>query len=237
MKKRKILSTTLVITGLLVSSPAVYGAISTPHVAGDFQAWDPAASPMTETFSGSGIWTLGVTGLTAGSRHEFKITDGTWGTALPGANSWLFADAFGNVTVTYDGNTYSDGWSSSSDRIGLSTDPGTWTIAGSFQGWDNANPATAMTPIGGGIYQYEQTLAPGTHLWKAVVTGSWDSISWDSRSVGTADWEISLAAESAVVFRVDALSGVAQVIVPEPTTAAVAGLGAAALLIWRRRKI
>ena len=200
----------------LMAAPAM--AIDTPHVAGDFQGWDAGANPMTEV--SAGIWEATFTGMDADSRHEFKITDGTWGSAIPGPNSWLFADDAGEITITYDSNTYDDGWSPTFDRLGLSTDPGMWTAVGDWQGWDNANPATAMLDQGGGIYMFEQVFAPGTYLWKPVVTGSWDSISWDARAVDTANWEFTTDdVNDTARMWVNSYAGTARLeIVPEPAT-------------------
>lgn len=218
--------------------PALSGTIATPFIAGDFQGWNPSGSPMTSL--GSGLWSSTFTGLVPNSRHAWKVTDGTWGTTVPGANSWLFANASGNVTITYDGNTYADGWSSSTDRLGLSTDPGAWTAVGDWQGWNNANPSTVMSALGGGIYQFSATLAPGTYAGKAVVSGSWDSISLDTRSINTANWSFTTdAINNTAIFRVDSLKGVAQVVVtavPEPATLALVGCGLAGLLMFRRRQ-
>ncbi|MBM4104549.1 MAG: hypothetical protein FJ263_11005 [Planctomycetes bacterium] len=125
----------------------------------------------------------------------------------PSANSWFIADASGNVTITFNTNTVSDGWLPAQYRIGVSNNPSTWTIAGSFQGWSNNNAATAMTSLGGGIYRLSQTLATGEHWFKSVVTGSWDSISSDGRSVNTANMPLTLAADSIVDFYVNTLSG------------------------------
>lgn len=246
MRKHVVSSVFAGALALALSNAASFGAISTPHVAGDFQGWDAAANPMTETFAGSGIWTETFTGLGANTRHEWKVTDGTWGTSFPGVNSWLYSDGSGNVTITYDSNVYADGWSSSTDRLGLSTDPGTWTAVGSWQSqiggsdWDNANPNTVMNSIGGGIYELSAVLAPGNYDWKAVVSGSWDSISSDTRSVNTANWNFTTdAVNNNVIFRVDALTGTAQLVVqavPEPSAIALAGIGLAGLLIVSRRK-
>lgn len=206
---------------------------TTPHLAGEFNSWDAGANPMTDM--GGGIFSLSISGLLAGQRQEFKITDGTWDSNFPGPNSWYYADADGNITVTFNTNDVSDGWAPSQYRLGLSVDPGAWTVAGSFQGWDNANPATAMTDMGGGIYMLSQSLDAGDYWWKAVVTGTWDSISWDNRSVGTGDWGFSLTETSTVNFYVDALTGVARYeVIPEPATMALLGLGA--LLTIRRKK-
>lgn len=183
--------------------------VPTPTVAGTMNGWNTTANPMTETPPGSHIWTVTFSGLAPGNREEFKITDGTWNNSIPGANSWCYSNGSGEVTITYDSTVYADGWSPAWDRIRVSVDPGAWTAAGDWQGWDNANPLTAMVPQGGGIYMYEGTgLDAGTHYWKAVMTGSWDSVSSDGRSVYTADMAFTIGGP-ADSFRlwVDALVG------------------------------
>jgi hypothetical protein len=57
-----------------------------------------------------------------------------------------------------------------------------------------------MIDAGGGLYVYESSgFTPGTHWWKAVITGTWDSIGWDSRSVNTADMPFEVASETDIV--------------------------------------
>ena len=201
--------------------------ILTPHVAGGMQGWDPTSTPMTETSPGSNIWTHAFTGLDPDTRFTFKITNGFDGEdpdhrSVPSADSWCFSDATGNLLITYDGNFYSDGWSPDRDRLPLPdySDPGTWVAAGDFQSevggddWDNASAVTVMTPTGTpGIYRYENTGLPaGPWLWKAVISGSWDSISWDARSVNTGDMEFVIGAETdTFALYVDALTGVVRV--------------------------
>ena len=155
--------------GILAAAALALPAIAAApyYIAGDFNGWNAAGNLMTETISGSGIWQAPLS-MSAG-RHEFKVTDGTWSWNYPGANSWLYADGSGNITITYDANTYADGWSSTSQRIGLSVDPGSWTAAGDFQGWNNANPSTAMTPLGGGIYAIYSD-----HTWHVELESSGD---------------------------------------------------------------
>jgi len=227
----------LIVTAALAVSIPVFGQLTPYYLAGDFNSWNAAGNVMTETFAGSGIWQVTLTGLSAG-RHEFKVTEGDWAWNYPGANSWLYAPADGNITITYDVNTYSDGWSATAQRIGLSADLGTWTAVGDFQGWNNADATTAMTALGGGIYEYTLTTV-GSWNWKPCVTGSWDAISWDNRSIATANWSFTVNAGEAANLYVDGLKGVAKVeivTVPEPTTMALCALAGLAMLVVARRR-
>jgi hypothetical protein len=221
----------VMVLGLLVVPAAA--AISTPHVAGDWQGWDPSSNPMTQIMPG--FWTASFNGLAANQRHEFKITDGSWGNSVPGSNSWLTTDGAGNVTIAYDANTHNDGWFPATDRLGLSTDTGAWTAVGDWQGWDNANPATAMTPVFGGLYTLTVVLPPGDYEWKAVRTGTWDAIGLDGRSINADNMAFSTdAVYDTVTFSLNAYFGTIRVqVVPEPSSLLLMGLG---LLVLRRRR-
>ena len=204
-------SVVLLIVVCVIGLTAWADFAATPHVAGDFNGWDAAANPMVETATGSGVWTFTVTGQTPDTRQEFKVTDGTWDSNYPGVNSWYYTDGAGEVTITFNANIVLDGWLPEQYRLGTSTDPGTWTLAGGFGDawdWNNGAAEGEMTSLGDGIYMLSKTLSAGTYQWKAVVTGSWDSISQQTRSINTADGSTTVTEPSEVVdFYVDALTG------------------------------
>lgn len=205
-------------------------------VAGDFNGWTANGNALTQV--GPGVWQATLS-MTTG-RHEFKITDGTWSWNVPGTgNSWLYTDGSGNITITYDANTYADGWVNNTGRIGLSVDPGAWTAVGDWQGWNNANAATAMTALGGGIYELSYIIATaGTYQYKAVDTGSWDAIGSDARSINANNLAFTTTtANQTVDFFVNALNGSIKVdVVPEPSTMVLGAAGMALLLQLRRRR-
>jgi hypothetical protein len=200
--------------------------IETPYVAGDFNGWN-AGDPnyaMTETPAGSHIYVKVITGLAPGSRHEFKITRGDWSVNLPIDNSWLIADGAGGITITYDANYITDGWMPPKDRLNLSVDPGQWTGVGDWQDglpgyapgdWNNADPNTAMTPLGGGLYQFTRSgLAAGTYAGKATRTGTWDAIGNDNRSVDPDNISFVIAAlGDTLSIEVDAFIGRIRIVV------------------------
>jgi hypothetical protein len=229
MKKCLWVLGTAVVLMLVVPANAAY------YVAGDFNGWNPAGNLMTETAAGSGIWTVDLSNVPG--RHEFKVTIGDWSTNYPASNSWFYGDASGSVTVTFNTNSMSDGWDPAQYRIGLST-PLSWTITGGFNGWWNADPATAMTPLGGGLYVFSATLPAGYYEFKPVVTGTWDSLAADGRTGNTANMSITTTAGFEVVnFYVDDLRGAVRVeVIPEPATMSLLALGSLMLTSIRRRK-
>jgi glycosidase len=198
------------------------------YVRGDFNGWglsDPLYDDGAhgDVAAGDGIYTALVSISVAG-RYEFKVASGDWSVSYPpSGNSWLDTTAADEVvTITLDTNTYGDGWEPATNVIGVSTEPGTWTAVGDWQGWNPANPATAMTPLGGGG-QYQLTYAvasPGTYQFKAVKTATWDAVGLDGRSVNanTVTFETTVADQN-VTFSADALAGRVRVEVePVPPT-------------------
>jgi hypothetical protein len=233
---KKLLLT--IITAGVLALPALAAA---PYfIAGDWTGWTANGNSMTETFSGSGIWQAPLSISTG--RHEFKVTDGTWSWNVPGSgNSWLYPDGSGNVTITYDVNTYGDGYAPNPGRIGVNVDPGTWTAVGDWQSsaWNNADSLTAMSSIGGGVYELSYVIAAaGTYSYKAVNTGSWDAIGTDSRGINASTWSFTtIAANQTVDFFVNPLNGsISVTVVPEPSTLALLGAGLAGLFCLRRRQ-
>ncbi|MFH1370706.1 MAG: PEP-CTERM sorting domain-containing protein [Planctomycetota bacterium] len=217
---------------------------------GDWNGWATNVDQMTD--NGDGTFSNTITGLVPGSRHEFKFYESESETLYPGAgpgNSWFYADAEGSITIGLNTNTVNDGWLGQTMRIGLSTDGSGagWTLAGGFSDcglgypdWDiSAATGLSMTDEGGGIYSRSLYLpmggAPGwvgdplnnTYPWKVAVTGTWDSISVDTRSVNTANAFVTVSPGMEVVtFNVDAYTGVVRIVViPEPATIGLLALG------------
>ncbi|HPF39984.1 MAG TPA: PEP-CTERM sorting domain-containing protein [Phycisphaerae bacterium] len=201
---------------------------------------------MTETFAGSGIWEYSWTGQAANNFETFDILSegGNWDSKVhPAGNQWAVSDGSGAGTISLDTNTYADGWLPDTNRVKVAAEPNTaWVAAGNFQpqlgagDWDNASAITAMSDQGGGIFLFEATLVPGNYSWKPVVSGSWDSISTNSRNVNTNNIDFSTdAVNNHVEMWVDVLNGtVKTVVTPEPATLALLGFGALALIRRRR---
>lgn len=225
---------------LVLSVIAAVGAAHADwHVAGTFNGWDANGPLMTETGGGTGIFTVDLTGLGGATRHEFKITDGTWAVSWPNSgNSWFYSTAGGEISISFDTNVYADGWFGTEKRIGLNNNVDAWTAVGDWQGWNNANAATAMTAMGGGIYKFTATgLSEGAHFYKAVNTGTWDGIGADARSVNADNLEFTTTAANPIAeLYVDVNNGTIRAnVVPEPASMVALALGAGALLARRRR--
>lgn len=221
------------VVALLTAGAFTLSVSADYYVGGDFNGWNAAGNIMTDL--GGGIWQVNLTGV--GGRHEFKVSIGDWSQNWPGSgNSWFLGDGVGNVTLTFNANDIQDGWRGNWGRLGTSTDPGTWTAVGDWQGWNNSG--NSMTALGGGVYRYQQALAPGWYQWKAVVTASWDAIGDDFRGINAnTTWFEVTAALPIAVFEVNALAGIERVyMIPEPSALNFLGAALAAWVCLRRRQ-
>ncbi len=155
------------------------------HVAGNFQGWDPAATPMTD--NGDGTWSYTFTSDTAAS-YQYKFVNGNaWGTD-EGVPSACAID--GNRGITVDGmmgDVSAEACFGSCDacptdsapersitfRVNMSeetTNPIGVFIAGTFQGWSEGS--TAMTDDDGDdIWEYTAMIAEGEAVEYKFING------------------------------------------------------------------
>lgn len=172
----------LLLGGILAVGLTIPAAAATSYcVAGSWQTpaqWDAAANPMTD--DGDGTWSLMATIATAGS-YEFKVVaDCNFSNdAFPAGNNAWFVTSGADQAVTFhfDTNTHSDGFVPATNIVHVSGDtlPASFTAVGSWQGWDNANSATALTDAGGGLRTLTYTVpSAGNYEAKITITGGWD---------------------------------------------------------------
>jgi hypothetical protein len=216
---------------LLVAVLLVAPAYGDWYYRGDTNGW--GATLMNDNLDGT--HSITITG-TPGAFTAWKHSDApdTWDWPLSG-DSWGYFDAEGNLTITLDLNVYADGWANTEDRINIDHDGAAqWAAVGDFNGWNNDDSALYMSPVGGGIYEVQTTIAtPGDYAYKAVEAGTWNAIGADARSVNADNLPFSTTVpDELVIFQVKPLEGVVRVI-PEPATLALLGVGVLALV--RRR--
>ena len=118
------------------------------HVAGNFQGWDPAATPMTD--NGDGTWSHTFT-VDSAATYQYKYVNGNaWGTdeSVPGAcafdgNRQISVDGMmGEVSsLACFGNCAACGMTTVRFRVDMANEevsPFGVHVAGDFQGWDPA---------------------------------------------------------------------------------------------------
>jgi hypothetical protein len=236
--------------GVFVTAAAMAVLLLTLSARGDFfspgipNGWD-FNTPMTETFGGSGIWEYTWTG-TLDNPTTFDILSeaGNWDSKVhPAGNQWVTPDGSGGNTLILDTNAVGDGWFPDVNRVKVvSESVTTWTAVGDWQNqigggdWDNANVNTAMGDLGGGIFGFTATLAPGTYQYKATKTGSWDAIGIDSRNVNSGNLEFTTTASlNQAEMLVNVFDGTVRVnVIPEPATLGLLVGGSLLMMAFRR---
>jgi 1,4-alpha-glucan branching enzyme len=157
-------------------------------VAGEFNAWDPAADPLVQ--QADGTFRL-VKKLTPG-RYAYKfVVDGQW-QPDPSAKETI-DDGFGaknSVVIVGEGTPSATppSWTTAGRAAAAGAAAGavttadgtvfTWTgggaavsLAGEFNGWDQA--ADPMVKQADGSFRIVKKLAPGRYAYKFVVDGQW----------------------------------------------------------------
>ena len=158
------------------------------HVAGNFQGWDPAATPMTD--NGDGTWSYTFTSDTAAA-YQYKFVNGdAWGTdeGVPGAcavdgNRGITVDGMmGDVSAeACFGNCAACGMTTVRFRVDMANEEVSEFgvhVAGSFQGWDPA--ATELTdPDGDMVYETIQSFeadSAGQVVFKFINGNDWSDV-------------------------------------------------------------
>jgi|GEM_PF-3071047 len=175
------------------------------YVAGDFQGWSNNTNMMYDDathgdiVSGDGIYSLEFSVATSGF-HGWKVTNGTWDTTWPSADSWFYSTTDPQtVLFTFDTNPKGDSWLPNQAIVNTNEVKPTALVAvGNFQSeegesgdWINNSTITAMHDdgldgdwlSGDGIFCYHMTSLPtGSYSAKGVKTGEWNGWGTDGRS-------------------------------------------------------
>lgn len=118
------------------------------HVAGNFQGWDPAATPMID--NGDGTWSHTFTSDTAATYQYIFVNGNAWGThegvpeacAYDGIRQIEVDGAGGEVSsLVCFGNCAACGMTTVRFRVDMANEevsPFGVHVAGSFQGWDRS---------------------------------------------------------------------------------------------------
>ncbi len=151
------------------------------HIAGSFQGWDPAGTPLTDM--GGGIWST-IAVLNASESIEYKFINGNaWGLdeTVPaecgtGGNRVHVVGASDEILPAYcygSCNICAPPVSDLTFSVDMSNEvvDGTGVfIAGSFQGWDPA--ASPLIDMGSGVWEITVSLEEGSSYEYKFLNGS-----------------------------------------------------------------
>ncbi|MBC8424923.1 hypothetical protein H8E07_12435 [bacterium] len=198
-----------------VTPPAVPNLIGSCEselgVGGD---WDPgdALTDMLD-LDMDGIFTVTLTAaadFTDPNPEGYQVIEvgGAWGAPqFPGDSNVPIAFTAGTEITFYLDTNPMAGWApeinAASDSF-LAADTHTWAAVGGWQGWDPTNPATQMTPMGGGVYMvtvpFDASMA-GTHDFKCAADGGWDlQCGVNGYGGNSSTWSFEVTAEVYVEF-------------------------------------
>jgi uncharacterized repeat protein (TIGR01451 family) len=172
------------VMSLTILSVYVYAAGPPWYVNGDWDSWASGIQMYDDgshgdATSGDGTYTTQVH-VTSAGEHEFKVNDGGAEWYPTSGNAWFYAasDDY-TATLTFDTNTYTDGWEPNHYIVNADDDHTDWIAVGDWQGWDNANSATAMSAVGDHYELTTYIATASTYQFKAVITGTWNALGPD----------------------------------------------------------
>ena len=216
------------------------------YVAGAFQGWDPGNATYQMTDMGGGHYQYIMTGQTAGSVQEFKITSGGWADPnYPSSNVTGIVGTNGEMQIDFwDNDSWADGWLPADQRrIGYTSDAtASWSIIGQsgfgFGDWGTGTDGPSLTHQGNQVYSAIIDITnTGDAEFKFRQTGTWDGyqFSWDGGKDGNIMY--NFANTGLYEFTIDTANGRYDVeVVPEPATMTLLGLGALAALRRKKKK-
>lgn len=204
-------------------------------LAGGFQGWNNASDPLYDDgahgdlIGGDGIFSLDYTIPNAG-REEWKVVEcANWSVAYPTANAWVETTAPGQIVkFTFDINNHAGDAGAPllpAQNIVHAWDslPASFNAVGSFNGWDNADPAATLANVGGGWQMVGYPVAAaGTYQGKLTRTGNWDDqYGADGRSVDAQALNFTVNSNGDVVhFLLNSREGRMAIIPPPPPASA-----------------
>lgn len=156
-------------------------ASSGVHVTGNFQGWDPAATPLTN--AGGGIYSVTLPFYSGSLPVEYKFLNGdAWGTdeiiqgnCQAGSNRYFTPPAADSIL----GLTCYAGCGSCGptvkvkfqvDMSHVNVSPNGVHLTGNFQGWSPA--ITSLATSGNGIYSVTIPMTPGTSIQYRFINGN-----------------------------------------------------------------